>query len=106
MQQVFGLMNALLARDKRTAAKKRLSVRTYKIVPLSQRSGLLEWCENTSPIKDYLIGADQKTGAHSRYHPQDWPAQKCKEELSAAQKKYGSSNRPELCKVRDTYLLH
>ena len=38
MQQVFGLMNTLLTKDPNTK-KRRLNVRQYKVVPLSQRSG-------------------------------------------------------------------
>ncbi|XP_041787396.1 serine/threonine-protein kinase ATM-like [Anopheles merus] len=49
MQQVFGIMNILLRHDKETAHRK-LSVRTYKVVPLSRQSGILEWCNNTMPI--------------------------------------------------------
>lgn len=40
MQQVFGLMNTLLTKEKSTQ-KRRLNVRQYKVVPLSQRSGNL-----------------------------------------------------------------
>ena len=47
MQQVFSLVNELLRGDQ---SARSLSIRTYKIIPLSQRSGLLEWCEGTMPI--------------------------------------------------------
>lgn len=47
MQQVFSLVNELLRSDQ---SARLLSIRTYKIIPLSQRSGLLEWCEGTMPI--------------------------------------------------------
>lgn len=40
-------------------------MRQYKVVPLSQRSGILEWCENTIPIRDYLYRA------HQKYYPKD-----------------------------------
>ena len=46
MEQVFGLLNDLLDEDPETRSRK-LNVRTYKVVPLSQRSGILEWCQNT-----------------------------------------------------------
>ena len=77
-------MNILLERNK-TTAKKRLAVRTYKIVPLSQRSGILEWCQNTSPIKDYLVGEDYLSGAHKRYQPDDYTARECRQRLGRAQ---------------------
>lgn len=47
MQQVFTLVNQLLKTDRQTRS---LSIRTYKIVPLSQQSGVLEWCEGTLPL--------------------------------------------------------
>ena len=42
MQQVFGNMNTFLQQDEITR-QRGLRIRTYKVVPLSRRSGLLEW---------------------------------------------------------------
>jgi len=50
-----------------------------KVVPLSQRSGILEWCEGTVPMGEYLIGAN---GAHQRYRPHDWKALDCRRAMS------------------------
>ena len=83
MQQVFGLMNSLLKRDV-SARRRRLQIRTYKVVPLSQRSGILEWCENTLPLKDFLVGQDNQSGAHKRYYPEDYSASKCRELLKSS----------------------
>lgn len=47
MQQVFALVNELLSSDRNTRS---LKIRTYRVIPLSQRSGLLEWCEGTVPL--------------------------------------------------------
>ena len=47
MQQVFILVNQLLKTNRQTRS---LGIRTYKIVPLSQQSGVLEWCEGTIPL--------------------------------------------------------
>ncbi|XP_050076340.1 serine/threonine-protein kinase ATM [Anopheles maculipalpis] len=77
MQQVFGILNILLRHDKETAHRK-LSVRTYKVVPLSRQSGVLEWCNNTMPIGAWLL-----TG-HVKYRPQDI-------EPTAARKKYANN---------------
>nr|XP_029716686.1 serine/threonine-protein kinase ATM-like [Aedes albopictus] len=67
MQQVFGILNVLLRNDKE-AGKQKLAVRTYKVVPLSRQSGILEWCSDTIPIGSWLIPA------HSRYRPKDMSA--------------------------------
>ena len=105
MQQVFGLMNTLLKNDEQTG-KKRLQIRQYKVVPLSQRSGVLEWCDNTMPIGEFLIGPDHRynrvscpikkiilsnifisrSGAHSYYHPSDLKAAQCRKKLTDVQK--------------------
>jgi phosphatidylinositol kinase/protein kinase (PI-3 family) len=76
MQQVFGTLNTFLQQDESTR-QRHLRIRTYKVVPLSRRSGLLEWlfffflfqfilshliycflfrCVNTMPIGNYLLG--------------------------------------------------
>ncbi|CAN0220698.1 unnamed protein product [Lampetra fluviatilis] len=75
MQQVFHMCNELLAGSAETRTRK-LSIRTYKVVPLSQRSGVLEWCVGTVPIGDYLVHKD--TGAHTKYRPNDWPSMHCR----------------------------
>ncbi|KAG8452945.1 hypothetical protein GDO86_004664 [Hymenochirus boettgeri] len=64
MQQVFQMCNTLLQRNSETR-KRKLSIRRYKVVPLSQRSGVLEWCTGTVPIGEYLVNAED--GAHKRY---------------------------------------
>ncbi len=51
------------------------------MVPLSQRSGILEWCVNTEPIAEILIGQDRKSGVHAKYNPGDWTASKCQESM-------------------------
>ena len=55
MQQVFNVINSFLQTSEETK-RRRLRIRTYKVVPLSRRSGILEWVENTIPIQLYLIG--------------------------------------------------
>ena len=75
IQQVFSIVNLLL-RDND------LSIRTYRVVPLSPQAGVLEWVENTMSIGDYLVSRDRKRkGAHERYHPKEMPHRKCREAL-------------------------
>lgn len=69
MQQVFNIMNDMLKNSKKTKMD-RLKVRTYIVMALSQRSGILEWCENTMPLNEYLVG-NNNTGAHIRFRPKD-----------------------------------
>ncbi|KAF8778750.1 Serine-protein kinase ATM like protein [Argiope bruennichi] len=65
MQQVFGLVNCLLKQKMETRQRK-LHIRTYKVVPVSRRSGVLQWCEGTQVLSHYLVGPG---GAHARYYP-------------------------------------
>ncbi|KAJ8666945.1 hypothetical protein QAD02_008607 [Eretmocerus hayati] len=77
MQQVFTVMNSLLKSNK-DAKQRKLYVRTYKVVPLTQRSGLLEWCSNTLPLGIVLVGDKNYIGLHRKYYPNDWDPAKCK----------------------------
>ncbi|XP_063838719.1 serine-protein kinase ATM isoform X1 [Ostrinia nubilalis] len=69
MQQVFNIVNTLLEKNSITSRNK-LNIRTYKVVPMSRQSGVLEWCVGTTPIGAYLVGP-ANSGAHARYRPQD-----------------------------------
>ncbi len=82
MQQIFVLVNHLLKHEPDTR-KRKLRIRTYKVIPLSQRSGVVEWCEGTRPLGEYLVGNAKQPqfGAHSRYRPRDWTAMDCRKRM-------------------------
>lgn len=77
MQQVFTVMNTLLRTCKETK-RRNLRIRTYKVVPLTQRSGVLEWCDNTVPITTILVGS---SGLHKKYYPRDLTAEMARNKL-------------------------
>lgn len=77
MQQVFTIMNSLLSQNAE-ARKRKLVIRTYKVVPLSQRSGVIEWCQNSHPLSLYLTGPDGKSGAHQKFYPNDLTSLECR----------------------------
>eukprot|EP01135_Chromosphaera_perkinsii_P001799 Nk52_evm68s210 gene=Nk52_evmTU68s210 len=79
MKQVFDIVNRLLNKEESTKMRD-LSVRTYKIIPLTQRTGILEWVKDTVPIGTYLVSG-KKSAAHNRYRPQDWTSQQCRKRL-------------------------
>uniref|UniRef100_A0A8D2MZG6 non-specific serine/threonine protein kinase n=1 Tax=Zonotrichia albicollis TaxID=44394 RepID=A0A8D2MZG6_ZONAL len=85
MQQVFQMCNTLLQQNTETR-KRKLSIRRYKVVPLSQRSGVLEWCSGTTPIGEFLVNAEE--GAHKRYRPKDYSSYQCHKIILDAQKKH------------------
>jgi ataxia telangiectasia mutated family protein len=77
MEQVFSIINEIF-RESQEIKKYQLLIRTYKIVPLSRRSGILEWCEDCLPIGVYLVGSGREPGAHEKLRPQDWTVSKCR----------------------------
>lgn len=56
MEQVFDLVNGLLRRDRETK-RRDLGMRGYKIIPLSNQAGLLEFVGNTAPMREWLTRA-------------------------------------------------
>jgi ataxia telangiectasia mutated family protein len=59
MEQVFDLVNAVLRRDRETE-KRNLSIRGYKVIPLSPQAGVLEFVGNTLPISHWISKAHAK----------------------------------------------
>ena len=58
MQQIFVLVNSFLAEDPETR-KRDLSMRSYKVIPLTPAAGLLEWVSMTTPLGEWLVGSQQ-----------------------------------------------
>ncbi|EAL66880.2 DNA-dependent protein kinase subunit [Dictyostelium discoideum AX4] len=53
IQQLFGIMNEILKRD--TACNKRsLNVTTYQVVPMTSKVGIIEWLNDTKPLREIL----------------------------------------------------
>ena len=77
MQQVFCMINNLLMQES-TAVERKLLIRTYKVIPLSTRSGILEWCQNTIPIGMYI------TEARKKYRPKEYSVHKCRQLASVS----------------------
>lgn len=81
MQQVFANVNFTLNRDEETQ-KRNLNIRTYKIIPTTPQTGILEWVQNTAAFGSLLC--DRESGAHMRYYPSDWTHSQCREHLKDA----------------------
>ncbi|KAK7354055.1 hypothetical protein VNO80_19511 [Phaseolus coccineus] len=81
MEQFFGLVNTFL-RNHQDTWKRRLGVRTYKVVPFTPSAGVLEWVNGTLPLGEYLIGSMRNGGAHGRYGMGDWSFLKCREHMA------------------------
>jgi len=81
MEQVFGVANTLLRNNIETR-RRALSIRTYKVIPMTPCVGMIEWCDNTIPIGHYLLGS---SGAHKRYRPADIDDKECREKMRSVQ---------------------
>ena len=79
MEQVFDVVNHLLRQT--FIDGQRLSIRTYKAIPLNASSGIIEWVDNAVPFGDYLVKSGQIPSAHERYHPDDWKSNACRKKM-------------------------
>ena len=95
MEQVFQVVNHTLSRDNETM-KRKLRIRTYKIVPTTPQTGVLQWVEDTIAFGGIL--SHSVNGTHHRYHPNDWTHSKCREYLKSAENRKDQHNRfLEIC---------
>ncbi|KZL69017.1 ataxia telangiectasia mutated, partial [Colletotrichum incanum] len=80
MEQVFAAVSSLLKLH-RSTQQRSLGIRTYKVLPLTSASGLIEFVPNTIPLHEFLMPA------HERYFPKDLKGSQCRKEISNAQGK-------------------
>eukprot|EP00924_Labyrinthula_sp_SR-Ha-C_P002636 augustus_masked-scaffold_13-processed-gene-2.12-mRNA-1 protein AED:0.01 eAED:0.04 QI:0/-1/0/1/-1/1/1/0/370 len=106
MEQLFRLFNELLIDSPETRNRK-LSLRTYNIVPLTHEVGLIEFARNTISFGDYLHGPLRKNAgescAHSRHNKKNhWSFYKCVSLLQSVAKKAGEEMQSHARKYRKT----
>eukprot|EP00298_Acanthocystis_sp_HF-20_P011074 c19218_g1_i2.p1 GENE.c19218_g1_i2~~c19218_g1_i2.p1 ORF type:complete len:773 (+),score=256.67 c19218_g1_i2:38-2356(+) len=92
MEQVFVVLNKLLQKNPETRSRN-LNVRTYKVIPLSPKSGVVEWVTNTIPLSEYLIGGSKAGGAHVRYRPNDMSFKDARQIMTDASNKDMTSGK-------------
>jgi len=80
MEQVFEQVSVLL-RKGRITRQRNLKIRTYKVMPLSSTSGIIEFVPNTIPLGEYLLPA------HAKYYPKGWKHLQCRKVIQEAQGK-------------------
>jgi len=59
MEQVFDMTNRLLSRDRKANLRK-LLFRTYTVVPLYNKTGIIEFVGDTQAIGDWLKDAHMR----------------------------------------------
>lgn len=53
IEQLFDVMNTILSRDS-SCAKRKLSVRTYAVIPISKQCGIMQFVEDTCVLEDVI----------------------------------------------------
>ncbi|KAL6797004.1 hypothetical protein J3E68DRAFT_321474 [Trichoderma sp. SZMC 28012] len=74
MEQVFAAVSSLLKLHRATR-QRNLGIRTYKVLPLTASSGLIEFVRDTIPLHEFLMPA------HERYYPRDLKGSQCRKEI-------------------------
>jgi ataxia telangiectasia mutated family protein len=71
MEQVFEEVSNML-QNHTTTRQRNLLIRTYKVIPLSAQSGIMEFVQNTMAMQDVLIPL------HEAYFPKDLKTHQCR----------------------------
>ena len=80
MEQVFEQVSNLLKQHRETR-QRNLGIRTYKVLPLTATTGIIEWVTDTIPLNDYLMPA------HQAHYPRDLKQSACRKAIADAQNK-------------------
>jgi len=92
MEQVFEEVSKIL-RKHRPTRQRDLHINTYKVVPLSTASGILEWVPNSIPIDKFF------RSAHRQYYPQDMTTERAREAIRAVETSSTETRLKEFQKV-------
>ncbi|KAF4462358.1 serine threonine- kinase tel1 [Fusarium albosuccineum] len=96
MEQVFSAVSSLLKLH-RTTQQRNLGIRTYKVLPLTASSGLIEFVPNTIPLHEFLMPA------HERYYPRDLKGSQCRKEIFGVQSRTVETRISTYRKVTDRF---
>ena len=80
MEQVFGQVSSLLKHHPDTRQRD-LRIRTYKVLPLTSSTGIIEFVVNTIPLNNYLMPA------HQAHYPRDMKPSECRRAVADASSK-------------------
>ncbi|KAF9970692.1 hypothetical protein BGZ73_006560 [Actinomortierella ambigua] len=67
IQQLFGLMNDIMRKDPQCSQQK-VNVQTYKVIPMTGSIGILEWVDNTRPLRSCI---ESETSSENWKRPQE-----------------------------------
>uniref|UniRef100_A0A803TIR6 DNA-dependent protein kinase catalytic subunit n=1 Tax=Anolis carolinensis TaxID=28377 RepID=A0A803TIR6_ANOCA len=56
IEQLFDVMNTILSRNA-ACSQRNMQLKTYQVIPMTTRIGLIEWLENTCTLKEFLMNS-------------------------------------------------
>ncbi|KXS15053.1 kinase-like protein [Gonapodya prolifera JEL478] len=89
LSRIFKVVDRLLKRNNETRSRK-LSIRSYKVLPLTGNSGILEWVNNTRPIGDCMLELQ------ARYNDRDIPPIEARKMLQEEHSRKGADKDTKL----------
>ncbi|XP_030325655.1 DNA-dependent protein kinase catalytic subunit isoform X2 [Strigops habroptila] len=106
IEQLFDVMNIILSQDA-TCRQRNMQLKTYQVIPMTTRLGLIKWLENTCTLKEFLknsmseeenINYNSKKGPHATYS--EWLSKMSgkAQGISRYQVMYRNANRTETVK--------
>ncbi|XP_069477126.1 DNA-dependent protein kinase catalytic subunit [Ambystoma mexicanum] len=102
IEQLFDVMNIILFQDA-ACSQRNMQLKTYHVIPMTTRLGLIEWMENTCTLKDFLffnMTEEERDDYRSQRGPQcqysDWLTKMTKlEGIARYMEIYKKANRTE-----------
>jgi ataxia telangiectasia mutated family protein len=103
IQQVFQNVNALFrfqdpSSDGAMNQQMDLKLHTYTCIPLTPKTGVIEWVANTTSFGDFLYRSGRKLGAHEKYYPGEWDVSLCRNHASCSPKDKKRASYDTICK--------
>ncbi|KAI9361591.1 hypothetical protein DFJ73DRAFT_655641 [Zopfochytrium polystomum] len=89
LSKIFTVVNMVLRKDAH-ARKRNLSVRTYKVIPLGKRAGVIEWVQDSMPVGEYL------STSHPKYRPKDLTPSEARKTMMKEHEREGSNPASKL----------
>ncbi|KAG8442079.1 hypothetical protein GDO86_011029, partial [Hymenochirus boettgeri] len=56
IEQLFDIMNIILSNDA-ACSQRHMQLKTYQVIPMTKRIGLIEWLEKTCTLKEFILGS-------------------------------------------------
>ena len=92
IEGLFHVLNSLLLQDSRANSRK-LRMSTYRVIPLSPTSGVLEWIDNIIPIGHWID--EDPWNSHRRYRPKEWDRKICRDTINESHARWKQQNLPQ-----------